>query len=46
MKGDQLARIRTLANEQNSDHEKNGSEKGHINPVVSPLSVIRDHGSF
>ena len=27
MKGDQLARIRTLANEQNSDHEKNGSDQ-------------------
>ena len=48
MKGDHFARIGTLANEQNADHEKNGFDQvgKDINPVVSPLSVIRDHGSL
>ena len=47
MKGDQFARIGTLANEQNADHEKNGSDQvGQTIDPVSPLSVIRDHGSL
>ena len=42
MKGEQLARIRTLANEQNSDHEKNGSDQ--VGKAISALCCdLKNH---